>query len=236
MILLSTGPSVERVVRTALLMLLIDGFAVAYLWDGYRGYARKNSHELLQLLGLADQPAPPIDSALTAAHAKQVTAETKPGEPTSNFTSKLGEPGLRHGDDAYYIGPGGWLRVASRDGRVVSIGWTNAGKTEADQKWQRWIGFALLAASALILVQLARVASSRLTLTDAGLQVGKRVSIPLAAITTVQPDPPGAPGCVDVRYVSDGGPTVLRLDPYIHRAIGPIVAELSRRRTLPHQD
>jgi hypothetical protein len=225
----STGPSVERVVRTALLMLLIDGFAVAYLWDGYAGYPRKNAKELLQLLGLSGQPLPPINPAVTAVYAKQIVQDVRPGELTSVVTSRLGEPGLRHAADLYYVGPGGWLKVAANAGRITSVAWTDGGQTESDQKWQRWIGYALCVASILVTIQMVRVVSTRLTLTPNGLQVGRRQPIPLSAITAVAGAATARNG-VEIHYIEAAAPNTLRLDPYLYKDLAPVVRAICEHR------
>jgi hypothetical protein len=169
---------------------------------------------------------------MTSGRARALAAELKPGEPTTVVMERLGKPALRHGSDSYYVGPGGWMKVSVGDGRLVAVTWTDAGRTEADQKWQRRLGWLLAVGGALALAQLLRVASARLTLTDSALQVGRRRSIPMASITALRRDPPGAVGCTDIQYQAAGGPTELRLDPYIYKNIAPIVDEISARRGL----
>ena len=36
---ISSGTTTERIARSTLLVVLVNGFAVAFLWDGYVGYA-----------------------------------------------------------------------------------------------------------------------------------------------------------------------------------------------------
>ncbi len=50
---ISSGSSAGRVIRAILLAVLVDGFAGAYLWDGYVGYARDNARALTGSLGLS---------------------------------------------------------------------------------------------------------------------------------------------------------------------------------------
>ena len=129
-----SGPSTERVVRTLLLMLLIDGFTVAYLWDGYLGYARQNANELVRLLGLPPGVVPPMNSSLTAKEAQRITQAAKSGEELSSITSILGNPSLEQAGDAYFLGPVGWLKVRLTSNRIANVTWTNGPKTESEQQ------------------------------------------------------------------------------------------------------
>ena len=65
----------ERIVRATLAALLINGFAIAFLWDGYVGYSRKNVEALVQSLGLDPKQPPVIDEKLTAMAGDQLTRE-----------------------------------------------------------------------------------------------------------------------------------------------------------------
>lgn len=225
-----SGPSTERLVRTLLLMLLIDGFTLAYLWDGYGGYARQNAAELVRLLGLPVDTAPPIHSTLTASEAQRVTQSVKIGAELSTITSVLGQPGLEHGNDAYFLGPGGWLKVQKSRERIASVAWTDGPKTESDQKWQRWIGYALAACGLLIMIRLVVVASARLVLSDAGLQEGGRTPIPFDAIAAVRADPAGRSGCVEIEHSLDGRLQRVRLDRYVYKRLPEIVAAICERK------
>lgn len=229
-----SGTSTERAFRTLLLMLLIDGFTVAYLWDGYVGYARQNANELVRLLGLPADAAPPINATLTASEAQRIAREVKAGVELSSITSVLGNPSLEHGGDAYFLGPGGWLKVQLTSGRIVSVAWTNGPKTESDQQWQRWIGYALAVVGLIVALRLALILTTRLTLSDAGLQVGGRLLIPFDAITALRADPAGRSGCVEIEYSLDGRLQRVGLDRYVYKRLPEIVGAICGRKGFPN--
>ena len=222
--------STERVVRTLLLMLLIDGFTVAYLWDGYVGYARQNANELVRLLGLPSDAAPPINASLTTSEAQRIAQEFKPGGELSAVTSALGQPSLEHGGDAYFLGAGGWLKVQMTGGRIAIVVWTNGPKTESEQQWQRWIGYALAMGGLIVAVRLVMVFATRLTLDDKGLQLSNRLLIPFEAITDLRVDSAGRSGCVELEYSLAGKLQRVRLDQYVFKRLPEIVAAISERK------
>jgi len=226
-----SGTSTERVVRTLLLMLLIDGFTVAYLWDGYIGYARQNGRELVRLLGLPADTATPINPTLTAGEGQRLAQAVKAGDELSAVTAVLGQPSLEHGGDAYFLGPGGWLKVQLTGGRIASAAWTNGPKTESDQQWQRWIGYALAVVGLIVAVRLALVLATRLTLSDAGLQVGGRLLIPMDAITDLKA---ARAGCVDLTYLQNSMSHSIRLDVYVYKQLPRIVAIICERKGFPN--
>jgi len=225
-----SGTSTERIVRTLLLMLLVDGFTIAYLWDGYVGYARQNAQELVRLLGLPPNAAPSINAAMTAAVAQRIVREVKPGGELTAITSIIGQPVLEHSGDAYYLGPGGWLKVQSSGSRIENITWTDGPKTEADQQWQRWIGYALAFGGLIVAVRLALVLATRLVLSNAGLQVNRRPLIPFDSITALRADPTGGSGCVELEYSLDGRSHRVRLDRYVFQRLPEFVATICERK------
>jgi hypothetical protein len=226
-------------------MLLIDGFTFAYLWDGYVGYARQNGNELVRLLGLPSDVAPPINSSLTANEGQRIALTIKGGDELSAVTAELGRPNLEHGGDAYFVGPGGWLKVPAADlplsraasnhsagSRIASVTWTSGPKTESDQQWQRWIGYALAVGGLIVAVRLALVLTTRLTLSDDGLWIrGRRlVKIPFDAITALRADPAGRSGCVEIEYSLDGRLQRVGLDRYVFKRLPEIVAAICERK------
>jgi hypothetical protein len=225
-----SGPSTERVVRTLLLILLIDGFTIAYLWDGYVGYARRNANELVRLLGFPADAAPPINSSLTAGEAQRIAQTIKAGDELSAVTAVLGRPSLEHGGDAYFLGPGGWLKVQLTGSRIASAAWTSGPKTESDQQWQRWIGYALAVGGLIVAIRLALVLTTRLTLSDDGLWIRGRRLVPFDAITALRADPAGRSGCVEIEYSLDGRLQRVGLDRYVYKRLPEIVAAICERK------
>jgi len=227
---ITSGTSLERVIRTLLLMVLIAGFAAAYLWDGYVGYARRNAEELVTLLGETPAVLPLANPLLTTAEGRRMSQAAIPGDGSSAIPSVLGQPTLRHGNDAYFLGPGGWLKVQRTGDRIVGVAWTDGPKTESDQRWQRWIGYALAVGGLIVAVRVALVLATQLTLSDEGLQIRGQRLIPLDAITALRADPSGRAGCVEIEYSLAGRPQPLRLDVYVYKRLPEIVVAICERR------
>ena len=151
----------EQVVRSALTLALVGGFAFWFLWDGYVGYARENAASLAESLNLDRGSLTVVDVKLTAAEGsrleQKLTQETSP----QAVEELLGSPALVHGEDWYYLGPAGHLRVHMERGRVRGAQWTAGKHTETDLAWQRGIGFALAVLGIAAGVYLVRVLASR---------------------------------------------------------------------------
>lgn len=227
-----SGTTVERIIRTLLFSVLVDVFAVLYLWDGYVGYQRQNARELAKLLGLPTDAAPPTQGELSTVEGRRLAAELKPGEELSKVAGHFGSPSVRLPDAAYFLGPGGWLKLGMRGDRVQEATWTSAGHTESDQQLQRWIGFVLLVVGVGATFQLARVLSTRATLSDAGLRIGGRPPIPFEAMTELRKPASGRVGIVELAYESDGRSGVVRLDDYVIKKLPAIVAAICERKGL----
>jgi len=227
---ITSGTSLERVIRTLLLMVLIAGFAVAYLWDGYVGYARRNAEELVTLLGETPAVLPLANPLLTAAEGRRMSQAAIPGDGSSAIPSVLGQPTLRRGNDAYFLGAGGWLKVQWTGDRIVGVAWTDGPKTESDQRWQRWIGYALAVGGLIVAVRVALVLATHLTLSDEGLQIRGQRLIPLDAITALRADPSGRAGCVEIEYSLAGRSQRLRLDVYVYKRLPEIVVAICERK------
>jgi len=227
---ITSGTSLERVIRTLLLMVLIVGFAVAYLWDGYVGYARRNAEELVTLLGETPAVLPLANPLLTAAEGRRMSQAAIPGDGSSAIPSVLGQPTLRHGNDAYFLGAGGWLKVQRTGDRIVGVAWTDGPQTESDQRWQRWIGYALAVGGLIVAVRVALVLATQLTWSDEGLQIRGQRLVPLDAITALRADPSGRAGCVEIEYSLAGRSQRLRLDVYVYKRLPEIVVAICERK------
>jgi hypothetical protein len=225
-----SGTTVERLIRTLLFSVLVDVFAVLYFWDGYVGYQRQNAQEFAKLLGLPTDAAPPIHGELSSAAGRRLAAELKSGEELSKAAEHLGSPSVRQPDAAYYLGPGGWLKLSLRGDRVQEATWKKAGHTESDQQLQRWIGFVLLFVGVGATLQLARVLSTRATLSDSGLRIVGRPPIPFEAMTELRKPASGRVGIVELVYESNGRGGVVRLDDYVIKKLPAMVAAICERK------
>lgn len=240
-----SGTTTERLLRAALLAVVINGFAAAFLWDGYFGYARQNVESLVKSLGLpvqprragglAGDPLPAIDPKLTKELGRSLVAQQaparrgripddapSPGAPgvlpaISRVAETLGEPALRNGDDAYYLGPAGHIKIHRSRGRIVSVEWVDGpAHTATDLVYQRWIGYVLGVLGLVSLGQFVRVATTRAVLSDEGLRIRGRPLIPLEAISGIR-DKRGSGGTVEIEFRDGKAAGSVELDGYVYR-------------------
>ncbi|UCC31192.1 MAG: hypothetical protein JSU86_02730 [Phycisphaerales bacterium] len=225
-----SGTTTERIVRTTLLVLLTNGFGIAFLWDGYVGYARDNAEQLVGSLGLEPDPFPAITPEVTSAEAHRVIQDVSPGTAAAAVEALLGGPTLEHGDDMYYVGPGGHLRIRLDRGRVAGVKWIDGIHSESELAHQRWIGYGLGALGVLFLLHFIRVVTTRVTLTDEGLKIRGRPLIPFAAMEALRAGGSGKSRRVELGYSLDGRRGLLRLDEYVVRHLPAIVAAICERK------
>lgn len=229
-----SGTTTERIVRTLGLVILVTAFAIAYLWDGYVGYARENAEKLADSLGLALDEPPATDPKLTATSARRLVEEFGPGTRADAVTDRLGPAPIQREEEAYYLGPGGYLRVRTEHGAVVDAQWTNGPlRTEGDLVWQRRIGYVLGVLGVILLLQAVRVMSTRVTLSDAGLKVDGRPVIPFAAMRALRANGRGKSARVELTYSLDGREGQVRLDDYVVKEYRAIVTEICERAGFP---
>lgn len=225
-----SGTTTERIVRTALLVVLTNGFGIAFLWDGYVGYARDNAEQLMGALGLDRGPFPAITPEVTSAEAQRVIQNISPGTDAVAVEALLGGPTLEHGDDMYYLGPGGHLRIRLDRGRVASVKWIDGIHPESELTHQRWIGYGLGVLGLLFLLHFIHVVTTRVTLTDEGLKIRGRPLIPFAAMDALQADRSGRSGRVELEYSLAGRRSLLMLDQYVVKHLPAIVAAICERK------
>ncbi len=221
-----SGTSTERIVRSLLLSLFVDVFAVYFLYDGYVGYPQKNALQLGTLLGLpvptATMPAP----NLTAERGRKLAETHRAGEPLEKLSSEFGAPAFQQVDAAYFLGPGGWLKVDLDGTRAKAAKWSDAPHTEADQAIQKFIGWLLVVVGVGATLNVGRVMSTRARLTDEGLLVTGRSPIPFEAMTALRP----SNGSSSLDYVQGDRPATLRLDPYIYKNASEIAQAIADRK------
>lgn len=234
MILIRSGTTTGRIVRAALTAALTGSLAVAFLYDGYIGYPRKNALRLAKSLGLQTDSTLVINGELTAAEAQRVKQRVNPGDPLAVVEAILGEPSLRHQGYAYYLGPGGSLRVQLLGERVLGLEWTAGPKSELDLRWQLWIGYGLSALGLVLAVRLVRVATTRVNLTATGLKLPGRLCIPFEAMTGFNGERYTDTGWVELEYTARGVPRRAKLDSYVVRAFQPIVTAICERKGFPN--
>ncbi len=224
-----SGTSTERIVRAVLLSLFVDVFAIAFLRDGYVEYARDNARKLVRSLGLADSTPPNISKNLTAAEGRRLANEFKPGADGVGILPALGAVPLQHGDDAYYFGPGGHLRLRGNAGRIDSVEWFDGVHTEADLSIQRAIGLILTALSFVAAAYLGRVLLTRVQVDERGVGIRGRPPIALEAITALRLTSRSG-SAVELEYNLDGRTRMVRLDDYLFKDLRGVVGAICERR------
>lgn len=214
---------------------MVSAFAIAFVRDGHGGYARKNLLDLLALLGERPDRIVRIDSALTAAEgAARVkrAAELTAGD-AEPVRAALGEPALVRGDEWYYVGPAGWVRVELRRGAPPQAEWVAAKKSETDIQWQRWIGYGLTGFAVVCLLHMFRVLTRRVRLDDTGLAMPGYKPIPLSALTAVRAEDFHQTGRARLEVQLDGRTVVAMLDDYAVNDLGRIVSAICSERGWP---
>lgn len=229
-----SGPSTQRLVRSGLTTILVIGFAGMYLWDGFGGYARKNVEEFLASQGLPTNPLPAIDPQLTSAAAGEKIAVIRrlPRMTPEEVKSSLGVPAMTKGQDWYYFGPGGRIKVRSEQGIDVAAEWQAAGKTETDILWQQYIAYALSVAGIVLAIRLVSILTFSVSVDENGLRIRNRPAIRLADIKRVDSRDFARTGRVDFHYQDGTTTSVLRLDDYVVKHLREIVGTVCEKANL----
>jgi hypothetical protein len=229
---ITSRTSTERIVRSLLLSLLVDVFAIYFLYDGYVGYPQKNAVQFASLFGKSVAEAPAPNSQVTAERGRRITESMRAGEPLEKVTAEFGPPAVRQADAAYFLGPGGWLKVDVEGDRVRAAKWFDAPHTESDQSIQRILGWILVAVGFAATLNLARVLATRAQLTDAGLQVTGRSLVPFESMTALRHSTSAA-GVSELDYSHNGQSSTLRLDPYLYKEASNIARAIAERKGFP---
>jgi hypothetical protein len=222
--------STERIVRSAILVLFVTGFAAAFLWDGHVRYARDNARKLAASLAVTEPEHLAINADLTSAEGRRLARELAADGRSETVTALLGEPQLRHGNRSYYLAPGGHLRVGVEGGRVTEAEWTDGPHTDTDLSLQRWIGYVLSVLGVFAIVQFLRVVRTRVVVSEAGLETPGTGVIPWDAVTAIRAAPSGAAGAIELACQVGGRVRVVKLDDYGVKDLAAVVAAICEQR------
>jgi hypothetical protein len=215
-------------------MVLVNGFAAAYLWDATFGYPEDNARVLAHSLGLGLEHLPVINQKLTADYARRLIEDWHAGMDASAVKSRLGEASITHGGDWYYLGPGGSLRVRLGRGRVEHVEWTTGKHSETDLAWQERIGYGLLLAGVVLLVHFVRVVTTGVTVTSEGFKIRGKPLIPFGAITALRLGGSAKDVKVVMEYSAGGRQRTLKLDDYRIKRVRAVVAAICEHTRLPN--
>ena len=223
-----SGPSTEKIVRNLLLFLLPAAFAIAFLLDGFYGYACNNAAQLSKSLGLSLEPPTTPDPRLTAAEAETLIGKIPLESTRRDAEERLGAPTIQRFTEGYYLGPGGHLRARYESDRLVALDWVNGVHSETDIALQRWIGFALTVFTAGLFVNLVRVASTRVVVADEGFRIRKGPVIPFSAVRQIYLDPDSTSGRVLIECVQEGRQGAFMLDAYHVKHLDQVIEAIQR--------
>lgn len=165
------GPSLEKTFRFLLITALFVFFAVAFLLDGYYGYPTNNTRQLYRTLGLDTQSLPEVNQNLTAQRAEQLIHQFTEEGYTPNFADSMGLPELKHENQHYFLGPGGYLRATWEAERCILLEWFVGVHSETDLSIQKTTGWVVSVASLIAIALLVQMLSKRAKLDDSGLQL-----------------------------------------------------------------
>jgi hypothetical protein len=252
-----SGTTTERIVRTALLLLIFGGLSVWSFWDGYVVYPRDNVTKALESKGItAPKPLPAIHEEVTAERYKVAKSpgQAKAGKRDPGVESldellqsldikspatlgaivdHAGVQPFRHEDKAMFFGPGGFMQFTVVGDQLKSYGWTDGPEhSETDLFIQKCQAFGLAPVGLLLLIQFIRVMRTRATLSDEGLTLRGKATIPFDAMTGFSADRYERKGWLELDYSLDGGKGAVRLDNYIIKEFRPIIEVICERTGL----
>lgn len=207
-------------------MLLVDVFALMFLWDGFTGYRTENAAQLVELLGLTETTSLAVNARVTRTDASKFASKT-PGELTlAAGIDAFGPPTLEHKGSTYFVGPGGWMSITQEGASGPRAEWTDAKHTESDQAWQRYLGYALALLSLYATYGFMMTVATRITLTNDGLRVFGRKPVAWEAVTGIDRDESGA-FSVDVT-----GSNPIVIDEYTYKGAKQLVAAICEHEGL----
>jgi hypothetical protein len=255
-----SGTTTERIVRTALLLLLFGGLSVWSFLDGYIDYPRENVVKALEGKGIeVPKPPPAVHKEITAERYEVVFPRESSDRPAvrgrdrgaeslgkllqrldvqspatlSTIVDRIGVQPFRYDDKAMFFGPGGFLQFTVAVDHVTSCGWTAGPEyTETDLFVQKCQAFGLAPVGLVLLFQLVRVLRTRVTLNDEGLTLRGKATVPFDAMTGFSADMYDRKGWLELDYSLYGQKRALRLDNYVIQEFRPIIEAICERTGL----
>ncbi|MCK4657921.1 MAG: hypothetical protein KAV82_00225 [Phycisphaerae bacterium] len=243
---ITSGSTVERIVRTSLVTIMVIGYAGWSFRDGYVGYPLKNLKRAVEGL------TPPLEASgeLILPTVNEELADTvKEHELLKDVVARIGEPGWRGTREEYYtdrygterqrtvpearyFGPAGQLILTLDDSQwVVGARYVPATfKDAAALRFQVRMGIVLSVVGLLLLLHLFRILIVKATLTDEGIKFTARALVPFEAMTELHAENYARKGWVDLDYEMGDRQGTLRLNDYHIKAFPQVIAEICRRK------
>ncbi len=228
-----TASTLERIIRNGILTVMVMGFGLAFLKDGYGGYARENLE-----IAKVDLPIEHRDQAhISDKVVKSRLDLVKQGKRLKEMEEEFGEAcwkGKREGSrssEAIWFGPGGMLTVPYNANGIVTAApiWKDGRRSEVDIMTQRWLGYVLAPLGFILIVRLIAMAVRGATLSDEGLKPSGGPLIPYEAMTGWDVTDFEKKGRIRLAYVLNGKEGSCVLDEYKLKAFPLIVQEICDR-------
>lgn len=239
---IESGPTRERVIRTAIPLIMFCVFAVWFAYDGWRGYAQKNKEEHLEQLPpqerakAKDAPIYPniSESELTPEMKSDAEMAIKRGSIEVRRTALkqiFGAPPSWEGSEAwYYFGPALRVKIPLKDGMPAEVLIQKAEKSETTIVWQKAIAEVLTLVALCLILLMSRVLRTRLVLDDNGLALNGGRSIGWDAIKGLVTTDFAKKGWLDLVYRDGDAERKTRLDEYHLARFDAIIDEICRRK------
>jgi len=232
---IESGPTGERKVRSTLLFLMITGFAGWFAYDGWYGWPRQNVEEHLQQIPPEERDkarSGPVYATVTKRSLPEAEKALKALDRAAQRTAleKLygGPPTYETPDKWYYFGPT-FRVVVSLDTVPPALTYREAAHGDTDLLGQKLLAAALGLFGLYLVYHLYRVVTTRVVLSDAGLDYRGKGLIRWDQMRALDGSRFDEKGWIDLQY-DDGSPHTLRLDEYHLQRFGAIIEEICRRK------
>ena len=224
--------SSERIVRTLGLMAMFSVFCGWFLYDGFVGYPNENLKKAVESLDPVPDSLPPMNSAVTKKSTADFVGDLGREQfSMADITSRFGQPGWENSDgsELRYFGPGGDLRITISGGKPQEGVYTPAHSDDIELLFQKTLGAILLPAALIMILQLIRVLTTKVKVTEQALIVRGRPPIPFDAIMGIDASKLRKRGALDIRYTVGERQKKVRLDDYVIRDFAAVVSEICSR-------
>ncbi|HWL92561.1 MAG TPA: hypothetical protein VNT79_03420 [Phycisphaerae bacterium] len=231
-----SGPTTERIVRNGLFFLMIAGFGVAFLYDGYRGYPAKNFDEHIASLDIANRenarsapvyPAVTVESADTASKVSTKFRMADQREALAQLYS--GPPSFETAEAIYYFGPDYRMKFPIAGGKLQTPVGSATKHNRTDIRAQKMLGWLLAGGAALVSFFLAGILLTNFVLDDAGIRYRFKGAATWDQMKSLESSRFTKKGWVDLVCDKGGAEKRMRLDEYHLKRFTEIIAEICRR-------
>lgn len=235
--LIESGPTKERKVRTTLFVLLCAGMGGWFAYDGWIGYPEKNRQEHIEALPsaeraeAADAKTYPSVTAKSLAGARDALKKIGVASQRKALTDLYGGPPSFADNEAwYYFGPTYRVKVILKDGRPRRVIGESTEKTLSEIRTQQWLAASLGVIAVVLLFVLMRVWRTHLVLDDQGLSFGRSRPIPWEDMKSLETDRFLKKGWLDLVYQENGTDRRIRLDEYHLARFDEVIAAICAQK------